>query len=202
MPQRSQPAQIAIPGHIHSQQHHRHRTCTVILPTWRIVQPLAPGSVLLSGGLRAFRRRQSKDLSSSPATRHPPLATDLHHHSHNRLYFRRPRRLIKWHRRIHPSAVRQCHGSHLPLHRSRNNLSRSIHSPQKRIMTMTMQMHEHEATWGTKVWVGEERGTTAIFGNETDDGIEYEVCSRRSLDRLLFVCDFSSCQTDHCAEKM
>ena len=115
MPQRHQLAQVAVPLHIRSQQHHRH-ALRISIFVFRV---------------SSFEMRNAK--------------FDVNHHSHNRLDSCRCRRLIKRHRRIQPIRIRQRHGRHLLLHRRRNHFFRRRHAPQKRIVAVTMQMYEHES---------------------------------------------------------
>ena len=69
----------------------------------------------------------------------------VQHHSHNRLNPSRLRRFIKRHCRVQTIRIRQRHGRHFLLRRCRNDLLWRRHAPQKRIVTMTMQMCEHRS---------------------------------------------------------
>ena len=121
MPQRHQLAQIAVALHIRRQQRHRHALETVIP----------------SGGPQSSRGPQSRNLSSVLWPFH------INHHPNNRLHSRFLRCLVKLHRRIQTIRIRQRHGRHFLFNRCRDDLFRRRHSPQERIVAVTMQMYEH-----------------------------------------------------------
>ena len=54
------------------------------------------------------------------------------------------RRLIKRYGGVQPVRIRQRHGRHFLLDRSRDDFFRRCYAAQKRIVAVTMQMYEHE----------------------------------------------------------